>query len=122
MITAQLLDRLGSHLPIAQDGHDLFFSKSFLHHDPFRAAILYHQLGTFSGYRTGRRPSFDPAADPQDAQRIFDDLVRAVKGQGVSVQTGRFGASMLVSSINDGPATFIIQTDRKPSPGIPGAI
>ena len=73
--------------------------------------LLVSNFTVAAATRKGRRPSFDPAADPADAERIFDDLVRAVKAQGVPVQTGRFGASMLVSSVNDGPATFIVRTD-----------
>jgi D-tyrosyl-tRNA(Tyr) deacylase len=86
------------------------------------SVLLVSNFTVAAATRKGRRPSFDPAADPADAERIFDDLVRAMRNQGVTVQTGRFGASMLVSSINDGPATFIVQTDRKASPGVPGAI
>ena len=60
MLPAQLLHCPGSNLPIPKDGNDLLFGKSLLHHDPFRAAILYHPAGTFSGsgqigpWRVGR--------------------------------------------------------------------
>jgi D-tyrosyl-tRNA(Tyr) deacylase len=75
--------------------------------------LLVSNFTVAAATRKGRRPSFDPAADPADAERIFDDLVRATKAQGIPVQTGRFGANMQVSLTNDGPATFIVQTDRK---------
>jgi D-Tyr-tRNAtyr deacylase len=46
---------------------------------------------------------------------IFEQLVQAVKSTGVPVSTGEFRASMLVSLDNDGPATFIVQTERASS-------
>jgi len=52
--------------------------------------------------------------DPKLAEPIFDRLVQAVRQHGIPVQTGRFGASMLVCCTNDGPATFIVRTDRRP--------
>jgi D-tyrosyl-tRNA(Tyr) deacylase len=58
----------------------------------------------------GRRPSFDDAADAQAGLPLFDDLVRRVASSGVPVQTGRFGAHMHVSIVNDGPVTVIINS------------
>src|SRR4051812_29391468 len=74
--------------------------------------LLVSNFTVAAATRKGRRPSFDPAAEPEAGERIFDDLVRAVKALGVPVQTGRFGADMRVSLVNDGPATFIVQTDK----------
>lgn len=61
----------------------------------------------------GRRPSFSAAADPAAGRVGFDALVEAVRNTGVAVATGEFGADMKVELINDGPATFIIDSDRK---------
>jgi D-tyrosyl-tRNA(Tyr) deacylase len=77
------------------------------------SVLLVSNFTVAAATRKGRRPSFDPAAEPEVAERIFDDLVQAVKAQGVPVQTGRFRTAMMVSLVNDGPATFIVQTDRK---------
>lgn len=60
--------------------------------------------------RQGRRPSFDPAAPPEKGRELFDALVAAVRAQGVPSETGRFGADMKVSLVNDGPATFILDS------------
>lgn len=60
--------------------------------------------------RQGRRPSFDSAADPQLAAQLFDSLINAVRSAGVPTQTGQFGANMQVHLINDGPATFILDS------------
>jgi D-tyrosyl-tRNA(Tyr) deacylase len=74
--------------------------------------LLVSNFTVAAATRKGRRPSFDPAADPADAEKTFSELIRAVQALGVEVQTGKFGADMQVSSVNDGPATFIVQTDR----------
>src|SRR5262245_24795511 len=63
--------------------------------------------------RRGRRPSLDRAAAPEMGERLFDQLVEAVKNLGVPVATGRFGANMQVHLVNDGPATVIVETDPK---------
>ena len=75
--------------------------------------LLVSNFTVAAATRKGRRPSFDPAADPIDAEPIFNDLLNAIRAQNIPTETGKFGAPMLVSSINDGPATFIIQTDAK---------
>ena len=61
--------------------------------------------------RHGRRPSFTGAGGPKTADSLYLRFVAAVKDTGVtSVQTGRFGADMLVSIENDGPVTGILDT------------
>ncbi len=56
----------------------------------------------------GRRPSFDRAALPETAEPILDLLVQELKGRGLRVATGRFGARMEVELVNDGPVTFVL--------------
>lgn len=56
--------------------------------------------------RKGRRPSFDRAMRPPEAEAAFGALVDALRGLGVRVQTGVFGAHMHVSLVNDGPVTI----------------
>jgi D-tyrosyl-tRNA(Tyr) deacylase len=58
----------------------------------------------------GRRPSLDRAADPATAQSLFARFVELVRAQGVPVETGRFAADMKVSLVNDGPATFVLDS------------
>jgi len=74
--------------------------------------LLVSNFTVAAATRTGRRPSLDGAAAPDIGRVIFDQLVAAVRASGVPVDTGEFGASMLVSIDNDGPATFIVETDR----------
>lgn len=54
----------------------------------------------------GLRPSFTPAAAPQEGERLYNRFVDKLKESGLSVQTGRFGAYMQVSLVNDGPVTI----------------
>lgn len=59
--------------------------------------------------QSGTRPSFTPAAPPEDGRRLFDDFVACSRKLIPVVQTGRFGAEMQVELINDGPVTFWLQ-------------
>ncbi len=58
--------------------------------------------------RKGRRPSFSPAAPPEQAEALFDQFVAALRARGVAVENGEFGAHMHVSLINDGPITLVL--------------
>lgn len=61
--------------------------------------------------KKGRRPSFDQSAPPYEAEPLYDYFVAQVKSFGRPVETGRFGADMEVSLINDGPVTVILDTN-----------
>ena len=58
--------------------------------------------------RKGRRPGLDLAADPSIARLLYEKTAQTLADAGVKVATGVFGANMRVSSVNDGPVTFII--------------
>lgn len=72
---------------------------------------LVSQFTLYGDVRKGRRPSFGEAAAPELARGIFDAFVREVEALGVSVVTGRFGAAMKVSLVNDGPVTILLDTE-----------
>ena len=57
----------------------------------------------------GRRPSFDKAAQPEEAKRMYRSFVEAVARSGLTVREGRFGADMQVELVNSGPVTFILE-------------
>jgi D-tyrosyl-tRNA(Tyr) deacylase len=63
--------------------------------------------------RSGTRPGFSTAASPDDGRRLFEAFVARAR-QAVDVQTGRFGADMKVSLVNDGPVTFWLQASARP--------
>lgn len=64
--------------------------------------------------RKGRRPSFDDAEEPQRAEELFRFTVERIRERGFRVETGVFQALMDVSLINEGPATFILESRRPP--------
>ena len=57
----------------------------------------------------GRRPGFDRALGGTEARPLYERFVSVLAGHGVRVETGRFGAMMQVSLVNDGPATFLLE-------------
>jgi D-tyrosyl-tRNA(Tyr) deacylase len=72
--------------------------------------LLVSQFTLAADTSSGMRPGFSTAAAPAEAERIFDELVAACRLQlPHGVETGRFGAHMLVSLANDGPVTFLLQ-------------
>jgi D-tyrosyl-tRNA(Tyr) deacylase len=74
------------------------------------AMLVVSQFTLLGDCRKGRRPSFVTAAEPEMAKRLYAHFVDRVRRHGVPVQTGRFGALMAVSLINDGPVTLILDT------------
>lgn len=62
--------------------------------------------------RKGRRPGFDAAAEPALAQQLYEKVIELIAEQGVSVEKGVFGEYMHISSINDGPVTFLLDSTR----------
>jgi D-tyrosyl-tRNA(Tyr) deacylase len=62
--------------------------------------------------RKGRRPGFDAAAEPQLAKQLYEKVIELITQQGIYVETGTFGEYMQVSSINDGPVTFLLDSSR----------
>ena len=72
-------------------------------------ALVVSQFTLYADCRKGRRPGFDAAGDPAEANALYEYFVERLKDEGVArVATGRFGADMLVSLENDGPATFLL--------------
>ena len=73
--------------------------------------LLVSQFTLAASLDKGRRPSFDRAADPELARRLIEELAADLGSRGLEVSTGRFGASMSVSLVNEGPVTFVIDVD-----------
>lgn len=73
--------------------------------------LLVPQFTLAADTRSGTRPSFSPAAAPEDGRRLFDHVVRQARERHGIVETGRFGADMKVALVNDGPVTFWLRID-----------
>ncbi len=77
------------------------------------ALLLVSQFTLYGDLLRGRRPSFEAAMGPADADRAYASFVRDARATGIPVETGRFGAQMLVRSINDGPVTLWIDSSAR---------
>jgi D-tyrosyl-tRNA(Tyr) deacylase len=76
------------------------------------ALLVVSQFTLLADSRKGRRPSFVRAARPREGQRLFERYAAALRESGLPVQTGAFGAHMLVEIHNDGPVTIMLDTDE----------
>ena len=74
-------------------------------------ALVVSQFTLAADTRSGTRPSFSPAASPDDGRRLFDHFVRQACTRHGKVETGKFGADMKVSLTNDGPVTIWLRVD-----------
>jgi D-tyrosyl-tRNA(Tyr) deacylase len=72
--------------------------------------LLVPQFTLAADTRKGSRASFTSAAPPEEGRRLFEHLVRRATASHPLVETGRFGADMQVSLVNDGPVTFWLET------------
>jgi D-tyrosyl-tRNA(Tyr) deacylase len=77
------------------------------------ALLLVSQFTLYGDLRRGRRPSFDEAMPPADAERAYAALLSEARAQGLRVATGRFRAEMKVWSCNDGPVTLWIDSHER---------
>ena len=74
-------------------------------------AIVVSQFTLYADTRKGRRPSFINAAHPDIAEPLVERFVELMKGHGIPIQTGKFGAHMLVEIDNDGPVTIWLERE-----------
>ena len=75
------------------------------------AVLAVPQFTLYGDARHGRRPDFTAAAPPELGKRLFEGFCGALRGNGVEVRQGRFGATMLVRLDADGPVTLALSTD-----------
>ncbi|GAB1594760.1 D-aminoacyl-tRNA deacylase [Lysobacter claricitrinus] len=73
------------------------------------ALLLVSQFTLAADTASGMRPGFQTAAPPEIAEPLFNRLVQTCRSAHPTVETGRFGAHMVVSLVNDGPVTFLLR-------------
>ncbi len=74
--------------------------------------LVVSQFTLYGNCKKGRRPEFLAAARPEIAIPLYEKFIALCRDKGFSVETGEFGAEMLVESVNDGPVTLIVDTDQ----------
>ncbi len=74
------------------------------------AMLVVSQFTLLGDCRKGRRPSFDSAAQPELAEKLYQKFVECVSAQGIPLATGKFREHMEVELINDGPVTLLLDT------------
>ena len=74
--------------------------------------LLVSQFTLLGDTSKGRRPGFDLAALPEEARTLYEQAVGRLRADGLTVETGLFGAHMQVELLNDGPVTFLLDSRR----------
>jgi D-aminoacyl-tRNA deacylase len=76
------------------------------------AVLVVSQFTLYGDVRKGKRPSFDQAAKPEEANRLYEHFVRRIRAAGIECETGRFQAMMDVELVNDGPVTILLDSEK----------
>lgn len=103
---ARLLERLLGYRVFADDSGRMNRSLR----DTGGGLLLVPQFTLAADTRGGTRPGFSTAAPPEQARALFEQLVAAARARHGEVATGRFGADMRVSLVNEGPVTFWLES------------
>ena len=74
--------------------------------------LVVSQFTLYGNVKHGRRPEFLQAAKSAEANPLYEYFLRRCRERGFPVETGEFGAEMLVASVNDGPVTLILDTEQ----------
>ena len=101
-LVAKILHKLLNYRVFSDDAGKMNLSLK----DTNGGLLLVSQFTLAADTNSGLRPSFTPAAAPEEGKRLFDALVTAARQAHTRVATGVFGADMQVELVNDGPVTF----------------
>ncbi len=78
--------------------------------------LVVSQFTLYADCRKGRRPSFTDAAPPEKGKEMYELFINKLRDRGVRVETGEFGAMMLVKIYNDGPVTIMLDSEDRRRP------
>lgn len=76
------------------------------------AVLVVSQFTLHGDVRRGKRPSFDAAARPEEARRLYEYFVERLRAAGLRCETGRFQEMMEVELVNDGPVTILLDSEK----------
>jgi D-tyrosyl-tRNA(Tyr) deacylase len=76
------------------------------------AILAVSQFTLYGDVRKGKRPSFDDAARPEQARKLYDHFVERIRALGLRCETGRFQEMMQVELVNDGPVTILLDSEK----------
>ena len=76
------------------------------------AVLVVSQFTLYGDVRRGKRPSFDDAAPPEPARRLYELFVECIRTAGLRCETGRFQEMMDVELVNDGPVTILLDSGK----------
>jgi D-aminoacyl-tRNA deacylase len=77
------------------------------------SVLAVSQFTLYGDVRRGKRPSFDAAARPEGARRLYEYFVEKIRAAGLHCETGRFQEMMHVALVNEGPVTILIDSEKK---------
>ena len=77
------------------------------------AILMVSQFTLYGDVHRGKRPSFDEAARPEEARKLYEYAVNKIREAGLRCETGEFQAMMKVSLVNDGPVTILLDSEKK---------
>jgi D-tyrosyl-tRNA(Tyr) deacylase len=76
------------------------------------SVLVVSQFTLYGDVRCGKRPSFDAAAPPEQARRLYEFFVERIQAAGLRCETGRFQAMMQVELVNEGPVTILVDSTK----------
>jgi|SRR5579864_2405179 len=76
------------------------------------AVLVVSQFTLYGDVRRGKRPSFDAAAPPETARRLYEFFVEQIRAAGLACETGRFQEMMQVELVNEGPVTILLDSKK----------
>jgi D-aminoacyl-tRNA deacylase len=76
------------------------------------AVLVVSQFTLYGDVRWGKRPSFDAAARPEEARRLYEYFVEEIRASGLRCETGQFQAMMEVELVNSGPVTILVDSEK----------